>query len=77
MQPSQDAPLKVAILGGGGIGGFDTHAGQALNHGALLRELAECVTAFVEDLQADKLLDRVLVMDALVRQTAETAAGTR
>jgi uncharacterized protein (DUF1501 family) len=49
-------------LGGGGIGGFDTHANQAANHGALLRELAESATAFVDDLNHDRLLDSVLVM---------------
>jgi uncharacterized protein (DUF1501 family) len=49
-------------LGGGGIGGFDTHAGQAANHGALLRELAESVSAFVADLRRDKLLDSMLLM---------------
>jgi uncharacterized protein (DUF1501 family) len=51
-----------AELGGGGIGGFDTHAGQAQNHGALLRELAESVAAFMDDLQRDQLLDSVLLM---------------
>jgi uncharacterized protein (DUF1501 family) len=54
--------IFFAELGGGGIGGFDTHAGQALNHGALLRELAESVAAFVNDLHHDKLLDSVLLM---------------
>ena len=49
-------------LGGGGIGGFDTHANQAANHGALLRELAESTSAFVDDLNHDRLLDSVLVM---------------
>jgi uncharacterized protein (DUF1501 family) len=49
-------------LGGGGIGGFDTHANQAANHGALLRELAESSAAFVDDLNHDRLLDSVLVM---------------
>ncbi len=49
-------------LGGGGIGGFDTHANQAANHGALLRELAESTSAFVDDLDDDRLLDSVLVM---------------
>jgi len=49
-------------LGGGEIGGFDSHAGQALNHGALLRELSESVAAFVDDLQRDHLLDSALVM---------------
>ena len=54
--------LFFVELGGGGIGGFDTHAGQALNHGALLRELSASVTAFIEDLRQDKLADRVLLM---------------
>lgn len=54
--------IYFAELGGGGIGGFDTHAGQAANHGALLRELADSVAAFVSDLGDDKLLDRVTVM---------------
>jgi uncharacterized protein (DUF1501 family) len=49
-------------LGGGNIGGFDSHAGQALNHGALLRELSESVAAFVDDLARDKLAESVLVM---------------
>ena len=49
-------------LGGGGIGGFDTHANQVANHGALLQELAESTAAFVDDLHKDRLLDAVLVM---------------
>jgi len=50
-------------LGGGGIGGFDNHANQRGNHGALLEQLSESTAAFVDDLQADALLDRVsLVM---------------
>jgi uncharacterized protein (DUF1501 family) len=54
--------IYFAELGGGGIGGFDTHANQAANHGALLRELAESTAAFVDDLNHDRLLDSVLVM---------------
>jgi len=54
--------IFFAELGGGGIGGFDTHAGQAANHGALLRELSESVTAFAHDLEKDKLLECVLLM---------------
>lgn len=54
--------IYFAELGGGGIGGFDTHAGQAANHGALLRELSESVAAWIEDLRQDKLLDAVLLM---------------
>jgi len=51
-----------AELGGGGIGGFDNHANQLGNHGALLHQLAEALAAFVRDLDRDKLLDRVVVM---------------
>ncbi len=60
------AQLPVRIyyteLGGEEPGGFDTHAGQAANHGALLQQLAESVAAFLDDLKRDGLADRVLVM---------------
>ena len=49
-------------LGGGGIGGFDNHANQLGNHCALLHHLSESLAAFVDDLERDDLLDRVLVM---------------
>lgn len=49
-------------LGGGGIGGFDNHANQKGNHCALLYQLSEALAAFVDDLQRDKLLDRVLLI---------------
>jgi uncharacterized protein (DUF1501 family) len=54
--------IYFAELGGGGIGGFDTHAGQAANQGALLRELSESAAAFLDDLRRDRLLDRVWLM---------------
>ena len=60
------ADLGVRIycpeLGGDGFGGFDNHANQRGNHGALLRQFSESVAAFVDDLARDKLLDRVLLM---------------
>jgi uncharacterized protein (DUF1501 family) len=49
-------------LGGGGIGGFDNHANQKGNHCALLHQLSEAITAFVQDMKQAKLLDRVLLM---------------
>jgi uncharacterized protein (DUF1501 family) len=49
-------------LGGGGIGGFDNHAGQRDNHAALLRQFSESVGAFAGDLQRDGWLDRVVLM---------------
>jgi uncharacterized protein (DUF1501 family) len=54
--------VYFAELGGGGIGGFDTHADQAANHGALLRELSESVAAFLGDLRRDRWLDSVWLM---------------
>ncbi len=54
--------IFFAEFGGGGIGGFDTHAHQAANHGALLRQLTRSVAAFAEDLRGDGLLDRVLLL---------------
>ncbi len=56
------ARIYFTELGGGGIGGFDTHANQAANHGALLRQLSQSILAFVKDLKRDGLLDRVLIM---------------
>lgn len=49
-------------LGGQEPGGFDTHAGQATNHGALLEQLTESIAAFARDLRRDGRLDRVLLM---------------
>ncbi len=54
--------IFYAELGGDEPGGFDTHAGQALNHGALLEQLSESIAAMVHDLKRDRLLDRVLLM---------------
>ncbi|MFG0331412.1 MAG: DUF1501 domain-containing protein [Phycisphaerales bacterium] len=44
------------------LGGFDTHSGQGLSHGRLLRELSDAVTAFSDDLTASGLGDRVTLM---------------
>ncbi len=49
-------------LGGGGIGGFDNHANQRDNHAALLHEMSESITAFMDDLQRQRLLKKVLLM---------------
>jgi uncharacterized protein (DUF1501 family) len=54
--------IFLAELGGGGIGGFDNHAGQLGNHCSLLQQLSESVAAFADDLQRDRLLDRVVLM---------------
>ncbi len=59
-----DLGLRIFFTnhGGDGFGGFDTHAKQADNHAALLRQLSESVSAFVGDLKREGLLDRVLLM---------------
>lgn len=54
--------IFLTKLGGGGIGGFDNHANQRDNHAALLRQLSEAVTAFVDDLDDAGLADRVALM---------------
>lgn len=59
-----DVGIRIffAELGGGGIGGFDNHANQLGNHCSLLRHFSESIAAFVDDLEKDKQLDRVLLM---------------
>ena len=59
-----DLGLRIIYteLGGNEPGGFDTHASQAQNHGALLEQLSASIAAFVMDLKRDRLLDRVLLM---------------
>ena len=59
-----DAGIRIYFteLGGGGIGGFDNHAGQLGNHCSLLEQLSASITAFARDLQRDKLFDRVVLM---------------
>ncbi|HKD36469.1 MAG TPA: DUF1501 domain-containing protein, partial [Pirellulales bacterium] len=42
--------------------GYDTHATQQGTHFELLRDLADGLKAFVDDLTADRLADRVLVL---------------
>ncbi len=53
--------IIYTALGGDGFGGFDNHASQRDNHAALLRQLSESVSAFINDLKHDRLLDRVLL----------------
>jgi uncharacterized protein (DUF1501 family) len=61
------------------IGGFDTHAGQARTHDALLKTVAEGVQAFLRDLEGLGKLDDVMVMtfSEFGRRVAENgSAGT-
>ncbi len=54
--------IFYAEFGGAEPGGFDNHANQRGNHGALLHQLSESVAALVDDLSRDNLLDRVMLM---------------
>ena len=59
--------------------GYDTHAGQLNTHYGLLRELSTAIKAFLDDLTAAKLADRVTVMcfSEFGRRVAENgSAGT-
>jgi uncharacterized protein (DUF1501 family) len=59
--------------------GYDTHAGQMATHAALLSELSRGLLAFLDDLAAAKLADRVAVLcfSEFGRRVAENAsAGT-
>jgi uncharacterized protein (DUF1501 family) len=59
--------------------GYDTHSGQLNTHDGLLRELSTAIKAFVDDLTASKLSDRVTVMcfSEFGRRVAENgSAGT-
>ncbi len=59
-----DAGIRIYFteLGGGGIGGFDNHAGQLGNHCSLLEQLSASIAAFARDLQRDQLFDRVALL---------------
>ena len=59
--------------------GYDTHAGQAPAHASLLSELSGALLAFLDDLSAAKLADRVSVLcfSEFGRRAAENgSAGT-
>ena len=57
------------------LGGFDTHARQALAHGPLMRELSESISAFQADLAQRGLEQRVALMtfSEFGRRVAENA----
>jgi uncharacterized protein (DUF1501 family) len=42
--------------------GYDTHTGQLYKHASLLGDLSRCLQAFLDDLGASKLADRVAVL---------------
>jgi uncharacterized protein (DUF1501 family) len=59
------------------MGGFDTHAGQAGRHAALLRQFADAMRAFARDLKAQGNADRVLTMtfSEFGRRVKQNASG--
>src|SRR5699024_2926573 len=54
-----DVGLRVGYVT---IGGFDTHADQANQQRALLQQVSDAVSAFLDDMEAHGLADRVLVL---------------
>ena len=58
-------------------GGYDTHAGQANRHRNLIAQLTQAIAAFVTDLKADGLLDKVVLMtfSEFGRRVAQNASG--
>ena len=76
---------KLLKLGGGtrlyyaSQSGYDTHSAQSFPHGQLLREFSTALKAFLDDLQAARLDDRVVVLafSEFGRRVEENAsAGT-
>jgi uncharacterized protein (DUF1501 family) len=67
---AEDLRLIAAMIAAGlptrifyaSIGGFDTHANQRATHDGLMKTLSTAVAAFVKDLRAQRLLDRVAIM---------------
>ncbi len=58
------------------LGGFDTHAQQEPTHSQLLATVAGAVKAFIDDLEAAQVMDRVLLMTCseFGRSTAENGS---
>ena len=59
-------------------GSYDTHAAQLAGHAALLEELSGALKAFLDDLAAAKLADRILVLcfSEFGRRVQENGSGT-
>jgi uncharacterized protein (DUF1501 family) len=73
------------IKGGGGTrvyytahGSYDTHAAQLAGHATLLEELSGALKAFLDDLDAAKLAERVVVLcfSEFGRRVQENGSGT-
>jgi uncharacterized protein (DUF1501 family) len=69
-----DLPTRIYYVS---MGGFDTHTGQLERHRRLMSELGDAMRDFVEELDEQKLLDRVLIMSfsEFGRRVQENASG--
>ena len=72
--PNSNIGLQMAVAGrliSGGLttpvyrlnlGGFDTHANQLNSHQGLLQQLDEAIFAFINDMSAQKMLHKIMVV---------------
>ncbi|TWT45761.1 hypothetical protein RAS1_21920 [Phycisphaerae bacterium RAS1] len=69
-----DLPTRIYYVS---MGGFDTHSGQLGRHQQLVRQFGDAMQDFVESLEDDGLLDRVLIMSfsEFGRRVQENASG--
>lgn len=69
-----DLPTRVYYVS---LGGFDTHTNQDSRHRRLMQEFGDAMKGFIDDLQENNLLDRVLVMSfsEFGRRVEENAGG--
>jgi uncharacterized protein (DUF1501 family) len=69
-----DLPTKIYYVS---MGGFDTHTAQEGRHQRLMQEFSAAMQNFIETLEDQKLLDRVLVMtfSEFGRRVQENASG--
>ncbi len=81
----RDLSLAAALIVGGirarvisvETGGFDTHTQQQTRHDTLMHDLGDALGAFLADLEAQGVADRVVVMafSEFGRRVAENASG--
>lgn len=69
-----DMPTKVYYVS---MGGFDTHTGQEGRHQRLMAEFSRAIANFIDALDDQKLLDRVVVLSfsEFGRRVQENASG--
>lgn len=69
-----DLPTRIYYVS---LGGFDTHTGQDQRHRQLMTQFGDAMREFIDTLEEQKLLDRVLVMSfsEFGRRVQENASG--